>query len=470
MSPKRKADPFLQTIRDYIQENKMLKKGDRIAVGVSGGPDSVCLLFVLKEIAAEYGAVLFAVHVGHGIRGKEAEDDAAFVKNCCGKWNIPFRFYGFDVPKTAKDEKMTVEEAGREVRRRAFLKCMNDDRCTKLALAHQADDVAETMLLNLSRGTGLAGLASLRPVRGNVIRPLLGTTRKEIEAFLERNGIGYRTDSSNGEDAYARNRIRHHILPYLNTEINSAASEHFAETADRVREALSFIGEEAGKRRKQYVRKKKNGILLDAGLFRNESKMMQTEIVRLTVSELTLSLKDITREHIDAVLSLAEKQVGRQADLPYGLKAERTYEGVLIGRAGRMPEEKNSGAVLEIPSSVQVKGMRITAAFAEKAPDPVPEKECTKWIDYDTIKDTLIIRTREKGDVLTVTQDGRKKSLSDWFIDEKIPREARGEMLLLADGHEIVWVLGRRLGETYKIKPETKHILKLSVRRMSNGR
>ena len=124
MPPKRKTDPFLQTIRAYIRENRMLKKGDRIAVGVSGGPDSVCLLFVLKEIAAEYGADLFAVHVGHGIRGKEAEDDAAFVKNCCGKWNIPFRFYGFDVPKIAKDKKMTVEEAGREVRRRAFLKCM----------------------------------------------------------------------------------------------------------------------------------------------------------------------------------------------------------------------------------------------------------------------------------------------------------------------------------------------------------
>lgn len=486
MSAKYRTDIFCGRVRTYIKMNRMLKKGDRIAVGVSGGPDSVCLLYVLAELSGEYDASLVAVHVNHGIRGREADEDEKFTEDLCRRLGIPFRAFHCDVPKMAREKKLTAEEAGRAARRGAFAECMASEKCTKLALAHQSDDVAETMLLNLSRGTGLAGLASLRPVRGNIIRPLLGFSREEILRYLRENGIACRTDSSNEEDVYTRNRIRHHILPYLNSEINSSASEHFAETADRVREALAFIDGEAVERRKLYSVKRKDGFLLKQELFRNETKFMQAEIIRMTAAELTSTLKDVTKEHIQAVMSLAGKQTGRKVMLPYGLSAERGYEGILIrkaqaadgtaGRAGAAEKHgaenacgaEKSGGTAGV-SGISLRGWKFTAHEAAEAPDPIPEKPCTKWIDYDKIKTIPVLRTREKGDFLTIAKNGGKKSLSDWFIDEKIPRAERDTLPVLADGHEIIWVSGGRIGETYRITEKTKRILRITIRRNRNG-
>ena len=188
------------------------------------GADSVCLFHLLRELQEPLGFSLLAVHVNHNLRGAEAGRDAAFAENLCREYDVPFYLYSCPVEKIAKEKHLSTEEAGRAARQEVFAACAKEQRAVKIALAHHQDDVAETMLHHLARGTSLAGLASLRPVRGNVIRPLLCAGRKEIRQELESRKCSWCEDSTNAEDAYTRNGIRHHVLPYLTEEVNPRAA------------------------------------------------------------------------------------------------------------------------------------------------------------------------------------------------------------------------------------------------------
>ena len=203
---------MLERVRAYAEKYQMIRPGDRIVAGISGGADSVCLLFLLRELCREKGAGLFAVHVNHGLRGAEAGEDEAYVRKLCGELKVPLRVFSFDVRGRAREEHLTLEEAGRLCRYEAFEEEAERIGGTRIAVAHHAGDQAETVLFQLFRGSGLKGLAGIRPVRDNVIRPLLCTGREEIEAWLTERGIEWRTDSTNLTTDYTRNRIRGEIL------------------------------------------------------------------------------------------------------------------------------------------------------------------------------------------------------------------------------------------------------------------
>ena len=474
-------------VLNYMKANRMTIRGERIAVGVSGGPDSVCLLSVLNELSGGLGIRLTAVHVNHGIRGAEADADALFVQELCRKMEIPFRLFSFDVPSLAKEQKLSVEEAGRRARQEAFETCMQEDGCSRIALAHQMDDVAETMLFNLARGTGLAGLASMRPVRGRIIRPLLQTPRAEILSYLRENHISYRTDATNATDEYARNRIRSRILPALEKDVNTGAARHLAETSARIREVLSFLEDETERYAEACLVLENGTVVLLAEPFRLVPEALRPELVRLAFVKCGAGLRDISKEHIEAVLALTDKQVGKWISLPEGLRAERTYEGVRFRKksasvpasdpalsASSPPSLPLSPAPsvplpvpLPVPGTVTAFGYEITSRLLTAVPFPIPEKECTKWFDYGKITNILTIRTRLAGDILTTTKEGGRKSLSHWFIGEKIPRERRDAMPLLADGHRVLWIFGERIGEDFKVTPETKKVLKITIREVS---
>ena len=201
-----------------MDEHHMLTPGDRVVAGVSGGADSVCLLFVLLKIREEIPFSLHGVHVNHGIR-KEAGEDAAYVEQLCSQFGLPFILVKENVRERAAAEKRSEEEMGRLVRYQAFESVMKSVGANKIAVAHNSNDQAETMLFHLFRGSGLSGLCGIRPVRDHIIRPILCLERKEIEQYLEERKIAYCKDATNEEDDYTRNRIRHHILPYAEQEI-----------------------------------------------------------------------------------------------------------------------------------------------------------------------------------------------------------------------------------------------------------
>ena len=235
---------MLREVSQFVMEHHLLEDGDRIAAGFSGGADSVCLLLILRELQKEYDFTFFAVHVNHGIRGAEGEEDAAFAEQFCRKKGIPFQLFRADAPAEAARKKLSLEEAARKLRYECLREACCRESAGKIALAHQADDNAETVLFNLCRGADVRGVCGIRPERDGVIRPLLCVTRRQIEEYLREKGETYRTDSSNADLRFSRNRIRARVLPEL-AEINPRTVEHIFRFSGAMEELCSYLSDEA---------------------------------------------------------------------------------------------------------------------------------------------------------------------------------------------------------------------------------
>ena len=277
----------LQKVKRFMTETGMLQNCSEIILGVSGGPDSMTMLHILNELRDEFGYRLRVVHVNHGIRGKEALRDQQMVEKICSEWKIPCAVYNYDVPALALSWKMGTEEAGRKVRRIAFEKEKENavaiPEQVRVALAHNQNDMAETMLHHLARGTGIRGLCSLKPLNGEIIRPLLCLERSEIVNYVEENSIQTVLDSSNMEDDYTRNRIRRHILPLIEQEVNPRAVTHMAEASEIFGQAEAYFTKLAGEMVAGY-RKAKDRYVLDHEFFKKET-IIQTYVIREILEE-----------------------------------------------------------------------------------------------------------------------------------------------------------------------------------------
>lgn len=457
-----------QKVKVYVERFHMIEPKDTIVLGISGGADSVCLLKILARWKEAWGISLRAVHVHHQLRGEEADADERFVRELCENEGIPCRVFHEDVQGMAQREKIGLEEAGRIARYRCFATVCKDVGGGKIALAHHQDDLAETMLHHLVRGTGMAGLCSLKPVSGNRIRPLLCLEKEEILVYLEAAGQPWRTDSSNLEDDYTRNRIRHHVLEELKTEVNPRAVRHMAQLSEELEETRAVLAQVAAKKRRQYVRKSEKGMLLAEEL-KKEPDLIGRQIVHDLLKEISGKQKDFTRIHVEAVQELWNRKVGARRDLPYGMQAIRTYDGIYLERKAEKCEtrdsEKNAGIQINVHSegteSFQIGELTLTVSRTARDFGEIPEKKYTKWFDYDKIKNSPCVRTRRQGDYLTVNSEGGRKKLNRIFIDEKIPAEMRDRLPVVAVGSEILWIPGGRMNEKYKITSTTGRVLEL---------
>lgn len=451
-------------IAAYVRKHHMLEQGDKVIIGVSGGADSVCLFFALLELCEAYNLSLHVVHVNHQIRGEAAETDQRFVEALASAYGVPVTIVKRDVPCHAKEAGLTEEEAGREVRYLAFRQAFAAEQATKIAVAHNMNDNAETMLFHLARGSGMRGLGGIAPVRGEIIRPLLCLTREEIEAYLKVRNQTYRTDASNFSDDYSRNRIRHHLLPRM-TELNARAVEHMSEASGFLREAQGYIERQAQAAYKRIVREQNGQYLLKIGLLLAEDTVIQKEVILKGIFALTASRKDIDSRHIEAILRLCELPTGRQANLPYGMKASREYDELRIEILSK--EDKAFEIRIEGEGIYPIPGMD---SFLEISIEPylhkvheIPKNDYTKWFDYDKICQAMSLRSRRKADYFQINKEGGTKKLKDYFIDQKLPRSKRDTIPLLADGGHIIWILGNRISEKYKITDTTRNILKAKI-------
>lgn len=460
----------MDKVLEYIRKNQMLETGDKVIVGVSGGADSVCLLFLLKTYAPQLGISLEVVHMEHGIRGKESLQDAEYVENLCRRWEIPFHLYHRNVPSLAKEWKCSEEEAGRKVRYEAFEEVRQKVSAQKIAVAHNQDDQAETILFHLARGSGLRGLCGILPVRDRIIRPLLCLSRREIEKILKEQQIPFCTDATNGEPVYARNRIRLNLLPLMESELNPRAAQHIAQAGERLWKLEAYFQEEAAKRTDVLVRWEKGKLYLDRTAFLQEPEALREYILKECLHRTAPEEggKDLEAVHLAALGKLAASQSGRYLDLPGGILAGTEGGALVFGRKEKeavFPEEEcgETEAALVIPGETRYGKLRILTEILEGKPEIIPEKMYTKWFDYDTINDTVRLRKRQAGDYLTVTASGGRKTLKKYFIDEKIPAGRRQEIPLLADGEHILWVIGHRISEAYKVSEKTQRVLKVQV-------
>ena len=441
----------------YIEKYRMIEAGSQAVAGVSGGADSVCLLFLLMEYQKRVSFSLRAVHVNHHVRGEEAVRDQEFTRRLCESLGVPLDLYDYDVPRMAETEHLSCEEAGREARRRAFYRTAcrweRPDQ-VRIALAHHENDQAETVLHNLVRGAGLAGLAGIRPVHrtgsGMYIRPLLCISREETENYLIQRGIPWVTDSTNEEEVYTRNKIRREILPAL-MQINSGAVKNIAAAAGRVLEAEDYLSELTKKAVEKYTAKEGSVWILSRDLF-EEPMLLQKRVVKNVLEAAAGKKKDLSSAHMEAVLELAKGRTGASASLIYGLRAQQVYGDIHITRG-----EQEKKDLLELEFRV----------FPYEN-QQIPEKTYTKWFDYDKIKNSLAVRRRLPGDYLMISRDGGTKKLKDYFIDCKVPRRERDNVTLLADGSHVLWAVGYRISEYYKVTSQTKKVIKVQVKGENN--
>lgn len=455
---------MIKKVETYLKKHHMIEKQDVVVAGISGGADSVCLLCQLVEYRKQLPFTLVVVHVNHGIR-KEAYKDAEYVESLCQKYELPFHLIEEDVKALAEKDGLSEEEAGRNVRYRAFHQIMEDyGGKGKIAVAHNQNDNAETLLFHLFRGSGVAGMCGILPVRDNIIRPLLCLTRQEIEEYLRKEKISWCIDFTNEENTYSRNKIRNRILPMVEEEICADASKHIAGTAETMAQLQDFLQTLITEKFNMVVDCKKDKRVIEKKEFTALPEYLQSEIILKIFAQLTPYRKDMGAVHVKSVMELIKKQGEKRIDLPYGLVARNEYEKLVIEKYSTSEAEDicislKPGKEYILPDGKKL----ICREFKYENFGNIPEKSYTKWFDYDKITTCPVLRFRRTGDYLTINEKCQKKSLKEYFITEKVPRHQREKMLLIADENHILWVLGMRISEAYKVTHETKRILEIEV-------
>ena len=448
---------MLQRTAAYMKQQQINLNGEKVIIGLSGGMDSVCLFHILKDL----GVSLEAVHVNHQIRGDEAKRDAQFVKDLCARYNIPFHGYRYDVPKISREKHLSEEEAGRMVRKEAFAQVMKEQGAGYVALAHHGNDRAETFLFHLSRGTGVKGLGSMKPVQGTIIRPLLWAERKEIEQYVQEKGYEFVEDATNSQTEYTRNKIRHEIIPALE-EINPRCIPHICGAAEKLSAVSAYIDREAEKLCRLSAVMYGQEVQILKLAFEQGDEVLRIPVLQKCEEYLSGSLVNITEEHLEKLGALFAMQTGKEIHLPYGITAVRTYEGIRMF----FREEKGQTEPVEITGEGTYDFGGVTFRVSVEAWDEskiFPIKNYTKCFDYDKIIDKVFLRNRGSGDYLEINKNHGRKSLQDYLVNEKVPKDERDRVILLACGSHILWVVGKRISEYYKVTKETKKVLKVQV-------
>ncbi len=478
----------------------MFPEGTGAVLGVSGGADSVCLLFVLHALQEELGIRLWAVHVNHRIR-PEAGEDAAFVRQLCQGLGVPFVLKERDVPALAAARGLSGEEAAREARYECLREAAGELGGALIAVAHNAQDQAETVLFHLFRGTGLTGLCGMRPLRDGIARPLLETERGEILAYLERKGAAHVEDATNGEDFYARNRIRHHILPYAREQISEGCVAHMCRTAGMLAETEEYLVLQTRRARERCVGGADTSlpgpdreIHVDCRALLEEHPAIQKRLLLELLKELAPGSRELGAVHVESLLGLFTRQGNGDLNLPGGILARRRYREVVLLRpqTERPPRELPFAGIGPIPPGGWTgtlpdgRILRLELLEGEALPrdflenwEKIPKSRYTKWLDCDKISvvptktpPLLTVRGRREGDFLYIrTGEGRvgRKSLKEYLIGEKVPRQERDGIPLLACGSHVLWAVGYRISEACKVGRDTRRILRVQLQEKTGG-
>ncbi|MFQ5944724.1 MAG: tRNA lysidine(34) synthetase TilS [Anaerolineae bacterium] len=471
---------LLETAARTIRIHRMLRRGDEVVVGVSGGPDSLCLLHILNRLQERLGIGLRVAHLDHGMRGAEGEADAAFVADLAAKWALPITVEARDVVAIAAKERLSPEEAARRVRYRFLADVAHRHGAEAIAVGHHADDHVETILMHWLRGAAAAGLRGIRPVRAlpvegegeapRLIRPLWQVSRREIDAYCARHHLEPRADASNLETRYYRNRIRHELLPQLETynpQIRRnlrRAAEVFSDDFDHLRREADAAWESSARVGRGYVR-------FDRGPWSQLHRSLQRMLLRRTVRELRPSLRDLEWIHVEQALeSIRDKRAGSRIALPAGLGLTVGYDEFVVGDSLPHPDLPRVPAGSEIgfavPERVPLDGWTLIAEFLPADPGIHLAKEnqdpWQAFIDEAQVGGQLWLRGRRTGDRFRpLGMAGHSKRVGQFMIDAKIPAHLRAEIPIVASRGHIVWIAGYRIDERAGVHDGTERVVRL---------
>jgi len=470
-------DQLIEKVIKTIEKYRMLQEGDKVIIGVSGGPDSVCLADILCKIKGQLNLSLIVAHVHHGIRREEADRDANFVRQQACHWNLPFEQLSISVPEIAKARRLSIEQAGRVERYQYFKKLLGIHQAQKIALGHNADDQVETILMRLIRGCGLRGLGGIPARRGTFIRPLIECTRQEIEGYCERNNISYYLDSSNKEPDYLRNKIRLQLIPLLSKDYNPAITKNVLQLQAIVRDELDF-SEGISEQYYLSVVKQEPGsaVFLDNNRLKELPDGAQRSVIRRALKHLNYYLEDIQFNHVEAVRMMCLKGEGEKIlDLPGGIKVIKSYQDIIFGLASDLKITNKEKEFKIIEYELAINGETEISALGLKFITKIKDFHCSDldykklikeadknkaYLDYDKLNLPLKTRNRRPGDKFQPLNSNFFKKVKSYFIDQKIDRYKRERVMLIVDNSErIAWIAGYQIDNRFKITGNTTRIL-----------
>ena len=467
--------PLDQRVLGFIQEHHLVSNGQILLVAVSGGQDSVCLLHVLHQLQSEWGIKLHVVHLDHQLRGKESDGDARYVAGLAKRLGIPATIEKRDVSNYHKEHGISLEEAAREVRYNFLAEVADAIGADRVAVGHTLDDHVETVLLHLIRGTGTRGLRGLRPVTRwraaereiTVVRPLLEVRRDETGAYCSSHHLRPRQDATNLSLVPLRNRVRLELLPLLQG-YNPQVVEALQRTAHLAGDDIDYLEKEASRLYQRLAVRQGNTIVLDKKVLLSLPAAMQRNLLRLAIENVGGNLKDIEARHIEELIQALSKSAGKQISLPYGLFFTIDYGRYVLGKdsSSLSPFPVLDGEhLIKIPGKTIIPGWSIKASIIKPDELIACGNSFIAHFDYDKISDTLVVRSRQRGDRFQPLGMGETKKIGQFMIDARIPRDWRDRIPIVISGVCILWVAGYRIDERVKVTEGSKRILRLEFDR-----
>lgn len=437
---------------EFLIDDRFVNKNDRIAVGVSGGADSMLLLWGLIDKQKQLGFHMEVVHVNHHLRGKESDADSVFVTEFCKKHKLPINVIDIDVKKFKEANKKTLEESARLARYDAFEKVMKNNKLNKLFLAHHKNDQAETILMHIFRGSGIGGASGIKNTE-KIKRPLLNLSKEEILKLAKEHGIAFVQDASNAENEYSRNYLRNVILPQVE-EVYPGVVNNIVKFGERCGEIYEYLLEQINE---SLIEIKPDGIVLHEEIFDQKMFLIREYIKR--AFEKVGVFSDIEAKHYAMIYELSKAEVNKEVSLPHGLIARRSYYGVKVLRTAKNSANQCSFEFIKNGEFVFGGYCKIKTEIVVSS-DVVYGEGCL-YVDSAKISNSAVWRTRKIGDKFAKIGTGAKK-FNDYLTNSKVDHELRDKLPVLAVADNILVVAGDDVSENVKIDASTDEIIKIS--------
>ena len=455
---------FLKNIEKVLKE--LIAPGDKVLVGVSGGTDSIVLLHVLHWFSRIQNYNLIVVHINHMARGKDSDADSDFVESVANKLKLPFYLKKIDVEIERLQLKTSFQDAARIIRYQFFEETLQSVGGNKVALGHSADDQVETILMNILRGTGLKGLTGIPQVRGSIFRPFLGIHRKDLEIYLKEKDFSFRDDSSNSDKKYLRNRIRHELIPHLET-YNPGIKKSLKEMSGIAREEDSLLSQMTSDIFIQKIGEcNEKNIVWNIEDFQSYPSALRKRLVREIFCRITGDMQAITGYHVQQIINLFNSpKAGKIINIPRGVTVTCSYESVLFSKLiGGISENEPLVTPIVVPGITELLEGQIrrveTKIFTDKK--VLSSLDPGRQAFFDLGKTGFVIQARffRKGDrFYPLGMTGHKK-LKSFFIDQKVPQSMRSKIPILTNADDdIIWVYGQRISHLYRVTDKTKKVL-----------